>query len=180
MQSRTRMAGLARTLNHCTYRPRLRPRLSKKDGAPQPGPRHATTRHRSSPAVPTGSPAPTPSNEEVNFQYMTPIALHATERPFQLLRPVDANARDRRLSNCEWEAGPTETVLDIRGMEGEPGLERQGFMVRKAGTALGPEDFADGDLVETFYMPEMEALLRREVEGADLVVGFEHQVRTSP
>ena len=31
-------------------------------------------------------------------------------------------------------------------------------------------------MTETFYMPEMYDLLKREVEDADLVVGFDHQV----
>ncbi len=33
-------------------------------------------------------------------------------------------------------------------------------------------------MTETFYMAEMYDLLKREVEGADLVVGFDHQVRS--
>ena len=49
-------------------------------------------------------------------------------------------------------------------------------MVRRWPTILSSEEFGYRDMTETFYMAEMYDLLKREVEGADLVVGFDCQV----
>ena len=118
-----------------------------------------------------------PFNESTRFEYLTPLPLYEKERPFQLLRPVREDSNDRRETNCQWDATASETITDVRGLAFEPTLDQHGFIVRRWPTILTPEQFDHRDMTETFYMPEMYDLLKREVEGADLVVGFDHQVR---
>ena len=127
-------------------------------------------------AVPAGAKLE-PFNESTQFEYLTPLPLYEVERPFQLLRPVREDSKDKRESNCQWAATASETVTDVRGLAFEPTLDQHGFIVRRAPTILTSEQFDNRDMTETFYMPEMYDLLKREVEGADLIVGFDHQVR---
>lgn len=98
------------------------------------------------------------------------------ERPFQLLRPIGEESEDRS-GNCQWDAASIETITDVRGLGFEPTLDQHGFIVRRSPTILTSEQFDNKDMAETFYMPEMYDLLKREVQDADLVVGFHHQVR---
>ncbi len=121
---------------------------------------------------------PEPFNETTRFEYLTPLPIYEAERPFQLLRPVHEDSQDRRESNCQWDARASETITDIRGLAFSPTLDEHGFIVRRWPTILSPEDFGHRDMTETFYMAEMYDLLKREVEGADLIVGFDHQVRS--
>lgn len=133
--------------------------------------------HRSfSTAVPAAAKLE-PFNESTRFEYLTPLPIYKVERPFQLLRPVREDSIDKRESNCQWDATASETVTDVRGLAFEPTLDQHGFIVRGAPTIFTSEQFENRDMTETFYMPEMYDLLKREVEGADLVVGFDHQVR---
>lgn len=118
-----------------------------------------------------------PFDESTRFHYLTPLPLYEVERPFQLLRPVREDSNDSRETNCQWGATASETITDIRGLAFEPTLDQHGFIVRRSPTILTSEQFNHRDMTETFYMPEMYDLLKREVEGADLVVGFDHQTR---
>lgn len=137
---------------------------------------HSLTYRSFSTAVPAAANLE-PFNESTRFEYLTPLPLYEVERPFQLLRPVREESNDKRDSNCQWDAVASETVTDVRGLAFEPTLDQQGFIVRRSPTVLTSEQFDNRDMTETFYMPEMYDLLKREVEGADLVVGFDHQVR---
>lgn len=150
--------------------PALPPRLPSKHHP------HPLTYRSFSTAVPAAAKLE-PFNESTRFEYLTPLPLYEVERPFQLLRPVREDSEDKRESNCQWDARASETVTDVRGLAFEPTLDQHGFIVRRAPTFLTSEQFDNRDMTETFYMPEMYDLLKREVEGADLVVGFDHQVR---
>src|SRR6516225_7146866 len=69
------------------------------------------------------------------------------------------------------------TIEDARGREAEFTLDRNGFALVKAPTAV--VDFYDREEVKRVYYPEVEQLLKA-VTGAAKVVIFDHQVRCLP
>jgi hypothetical protein len=68
------------------------------------------------------------------------------------------------------------TIEDARGREGEFSLDRNGFALLKAPTAVA--DFYDREQVKGVYYPEVERLLRQAL-GASRVHVFDHNVRNA-
>jgi hypothetical protein len=66
------------------------------------------------------------------------------------------------------------TIEDARGRESEFTLDRNGFALVKAQTAV--HNFYDPDEIKSVYYPEVERLLREKL-GASRVVVFDHNVR---
>jgi hypothetical protein len=76
----------------------------------------------------------------------------------------------------------TETIHDIRGRSAEQfTLDTNGFTyVRCPPPALTRAwEYSDPKKIEDVFLPECEAILRREVEGADEVMIFDWKVSTS-
>src|SRR5271166_4206107 len=65
-------------------------------------------------------------------------------------------------------------IEDARGREAEFTLDRNGFTLVKAATAV--RNFYDLDEIKSVYYPEVERLLR-DTLGASRVVVFDHNVR---
>ena len=68
------------------------------------------------------------------------------------------------------------TIEDARGSEAEFTLDRNGFQLVKAPTAVA--DFYDPDEIKRVYYPEVEQLLKDKL-GASRVVVFDHNVRNA-
>lgn len=67
-------------------------------------------------------------------------------------------------------------IEDARGRESEFTLDRNGFALVKAPTAVA--DFYDDEEIKRVYYPEVEQLLRDQL-GASRVVVFDHNVRNA-
>jgi hypothetical protein len=67
-------------------------------------------------------------------------------------------------------------IEDARGREAEFTLDRNGFTLVKAPTAVG--NFYDPEEIKRVYYPEVETLLRDQV-GASRVIIFDHNVRNA-
>lgn len=102
---------------------------------------------------------------------MADLPIYKTSKPVQI---VPGFADFEHVSNVKLEAGPKETIQDVRGREHEFTLERNGFQYLNSPT--GVKDFASKDALETDYLRECERLLRREVSGVDEVVFFDARV----
>src|ERR1700693_5261302 len=68
------------------------------------------------------------------------------------------------------------TIEDARGRESEFTLDRNGFALVKAPTAVA--DFYDPDEIKRVYYPEVEQLLKDKL-GASRVFVFDHNVRNA-
>lgn len=77
-------------------------------------------------------------------------------------------------------ADHAETIRDIRGLTEDPpfNLDTNGFAYRKCpGPALTKAyDYSDPKKIENIFLPECEAILKSEVEGADEVMIFDWKV----
>ena len=86
-----------------------------------------------------------------------------------MLAPPGGHAWD----NCDYAPVPV-TVRNGRGLHDAPTLDREGFMLRRAPSALN--DFSDGGTVRRIYYPEMEALALAAT-GASRAIVFDHVLR---
>lgn len=85
------------------------------------------------------------------------------------------NMENVRSSNLVFEAGDEEVIHDARQNMTRFSLDHQGFMFRKFATAL--ESFQDRDDIENIYLPEVEELLRQELDSVDRVFVFDWRIR---
>jgi hypothetical protein len=92
--------------------------------------------------------------------------LYSTEKPFQIIANLPGDAEDKRLTNLVWEDKP-KIIQDVRGVEDHFGLDDHGFMFLHHASEVS--NFADKIIIETEYLPEVEALLRKNVNGVDRV-----------
>jgi hypothetical protein len=70
----------------------------------------------------------------------------------------------------------TVAIADARPIAGELSLDREGFLLRRAPTAV--RDLYDDPEVKSVYYPEIERLVQAET-GAEKVVIFDHTVRNT-
>ena len=70
----------------------------------------------------------------------------------------------------------TVGIADARAIVGELSLDREGFLLRRAPTAV--RDLYDDAEVKSLYYPEIERLVQAET-GAEKVVIFDHTVRNT-
>ncbi|HWA44060.1 MAG TPA: CmcJ/NvfI family oxidoreductase [Hypericibacter adhaerens] len=108
-------------------------------------------------------------------QHLT-ATLHYTKRGPE--KPVYYNV-DPPAGVPRWNGidDPQEVrIEDARGRESEFTLDRNGFALIKAPTAVA--DFYDPDEVSRVYYPEVERLLREKL-GASRVFVFDHNVRNA-
>ena len=110
------------------------------------------------------------------FTYLKPSKRLEEEKPFQVFHPISTEDSDPRKSNIEWEDGPEETVTDIRGRQDAFSIDKEGFKITPHHTAV--QDFSNDEEIKTKYLPELQTLLKREIEDADRIVFFHWAVRT--
>ncbi|KAF2265187.1 hypothetical protein CC78DRAFT_600337 [Lojkania enalia] len=114
-------------------------------------------------------------SELAAIQFVKWQELHLKEKPFMLFIDLPADAPDQRKTNLVFETQHV-SVKDIRGEQKTFTLNENGFMY----TALeGFEDLTTKEEVESQYLPAIEELLKREVEGADKVFIWHWRMRES-
>jgi len=117
----------------------------------------------------------TSRDETASLTYVDWQNIYCTEKPYQIFSAVAASdLLGTTTTNLVFKDGPDECIHDVRGSESAFSLDSQGFAfcqhkMREAG-------FEDSDHIETKYLPEMEALLRREVACVDKVYFFDWRV----
>jgi hypothetical protein len=107
----------------------------------------------------------------LKFLQWQPLYVH--EKPFQIFINIPPSALDQRTTNLVFE-NITLPVHDIRFRPSPPTLDSHGFTYIKQETSV--KDFSSRESVDKYYLPEIEALLRMEVEGVDQVFFFDWRV----
>ncbi len=113
------------------------------------------------------------SEMEVTLKFLDWQELYSREKPFQIFIDIPEDATDQRSSNLVFK-GIQVPLKDVRAMPDQFSLDANGFIFRKHKTDV--RNFADGKTVETAYLPEVEAILRDEIEGVDKVFFFDWRV----
>lgn len=107
-------------------------------------------------------------------KYIKWQSIYEKERPFYCFIDIPKEVADQRTTNIVYE--DRETLFhDIRGQESHFSLDEHGFTIRKH--ELQFNGWQDRERVEKEYLPEVEALIREHVDGADKIYFFDWRVR---
>lgn len=107
-----------------------------------------------------------------SIQFLEWQDLYEREKPFQVFAELDPKADDQRKTNLVFE--PYEvSIKNLRGIESDFSLDSNGFVVRK----LPPfKNSLDASTVKSVYLPQIEKLIRDEIEGVHRVTIFDWRV----
>lgn len=114
-------------------------------------------------------------DEMAAFEYVRDYK--SNERPFKIIGLPPGSRLPS--SNITWTKCEAQRIVDIRGEERRFRLDEHGFCVRHWPTRLSSCDFDDRNTINMSYLPEIEDMLRRTVDGADIVKTIRFQVRYS-
>ena len=117
-----------------------------------------------------------PLEEKATLQYLKWQKLYETEKPYQLFSTVTKQELPvRGATNLEWTEGEVETIHDVRGRISQFTLDKNGFAFRTSPTDF--RHFESTERIEQIYPPEVEDILRREVDGVDQIHFFDWRIR---
>ena len=107
----------------------------------------------------------------VRLQYLKDDPLYDTSKPIQVTPPFPRSSR----TNVQLTPGPTEILNDVRGREDQFTLDNNGFRYVHAPTNF--KDWSSQPQIAKEFLPEMEELLKREVDGCDEVIFYDARIR---
>ncbi|KAI7236516.1 hypothetical protein KC330_g3710 [Hortaea werneckii] len=126
---------------------------------------HATLKYRSD------GPA---KDVTVRLQYLKDLPMYKTIKPLQ----ITPNFQDTEgKTNAVLEAGPEETIRDIRRIDQPFDLDKNGFKFVRASTSFA--NWSSQPAIAEHYLQEMETLLHQEVEEVDEVLFYDARIRQS-
>lgn len=99
--------------------------------------------------------------------------LYELEKPFQIFINIPDDAKDKRTTNLNFENVQVE-LTDARILSPQLSLDERGFVYRKH--EIAPLDYTNRKEVECAYLPEIESLLKTELDGVDQVFFFDWRV----
>lgn len=110
---------------------------------------------------------------QIDLMFLQWQRLYEIEKPFQIFINIPEDAQDQRDTNLVF--GKVECMIqDIRDAAHEPSLDETGFIYRRHTTKLN--DFTNRTIVDQDYLPEVERLLRCELDDVDRVFFFDWRV----
>ncbi|KAK1086125.1 hypothetical protein LTR33_001720 [Friedmanniomyces endolithicus] len=124
----------------------------------------------------TGAKTSKRRNVDVQLTYLKDDPLYKTVKPLQVT-PNFADTAHK--TNVQLEPGQPETLHDVRDLGGKPlgdfTLDDHGFKYVNAPTAF--KDWDSQPKIAQAYLPELEALLRREIDGCDEILFYDARIR---
>jgi hypothetical protein len=99
--------------------------------------------------------------------------LYEIEKPFQVFINIPPHVKDQRTTNLVYEDVQVD-IKDARDHENSFNLDKQGFIYLKHTTNV--QDFEQRAAVEEAYLPEIEQLIRSNMQGVDRVHFFDWRV----
>lgn len=100
-------------------------------------------------------------------------ALYEVEKPFQIFINIPAHVKDQRTTNLVYEDVQVD-IKDVRNHEIGFDLNKHGFTYLKHRTNV--QNFTNRTVVEEQYLPEIEELIRSNVEDVHRVYFFDWRV----
>ena len=117
------------------------------------------------------------SGAEAYLSFLHWQDIYEYEKPFQVFIDIPKDAEDQRDTNLVFERVRL-TINDVRGILADLSLDANGFMYRRHSMKI--TNFPSRKSVEQNYLPEIEELLKCEVEGADRIFFFDWRVSEGP
>lgn len=110
---------------------------------------------------------------QIDLMFLQWQRLYEIEKPFQIFINIPKDAQDQRDTNLVFGKVPC-MIQDIRNAAYEPSLDETGFIYRRHTT--NTIDFTNRTIVDQDYLPEIEKLLRCELDDVDRVFFFDWRV----
>jgi hypothetical protein len=114
-----------------------------------------------------------PEDLTATLKFLSWQPLYETEKPFQIFMNIPPDVPDQRTTNLVFGDHQVE-IRDVRNRNLPSSIDEMGFIYRQHETSI--TDFTSREVVEREYLPEVEGLLRRELEGVDKVFFFDWRV----
>jgi hypothetical protein len=106
------------------------------------------------------------------LKYLQWQDLYRSEKPFICFVDIPAHAEDKRDNNLVFEDRQT-LINDVRSSDIDFSLDNNGFMLRSHTSTVSS---FDPETVQKIYLPEVEYLLRSNLEEVDKVFFFDWRV----
>ena len=116
----------------------------------------------------------TPQELDITLKFLQWQKLYEVEKPFQIFINIPKDAEDPRDTNLVFETVDLK-AQDVRTLPVQFALDTNGFIYRQHVTKV--TDFTNRAVVEQDYLPEIDTLLRKELDGVDRVFFFDWRVR---
>lgn len=118
----------------------------------------------------------TPRHEQATFSYIQWKDIYSDEKPYEILADLPTEASSAAKTNITLEKGSPVNVTDVRGLEEDFSLDKNGFAFIKHKSDF--TEFDKSKFVETEFLPNIvEPFLKKHVEGADRIVFFDWHLR---
>lgn len=114
-----------------------------------------------------------PRNDiQVQLQYLKDDPIYKEQKPLQ----ITPNFLDKdNKTNVKLAPGQLETIHDVRGREADFTLDCNGFKYVHAPTSF--KEWSSQPKIAQSYLPELETLLRKEVDGCDEIMFYDARIR---
>ena len=117
-----------------------------------------------------------PDTVNVTLQYLARDPIYEFEKPFQILVDL-SHVEGARPTNHRYEVVKDVSITNVRSLEEQPTLDREGFQLEKLENLPHPHQFDSEAWIRDQYYPYVQQFLTKLL-GAKEVRIFEHQVRT--
>jgi hypothetical protein len=114
-----------------------------------------------------------PQDVSAPVKYIKWQSLYEKERPFYSFVEVPKDVPDQRTTNIVYEDRDT-FFHDTRGEQSKFTLDNHGFTFRRH--EFDFDDWENQQKVEEEYLPEVERIIKTNVEGADKIFFFDWRV----
>jgi len=110
------------------------------------------------------------------FKFIQWQELYNVEKPFQVLTQIPPEAEDQRDTNLVFKEIEVD-VQDVRKLPKPPTTDSHGFTYRRRSTNF--TNFDSRQAVEQNYLPEVESLIKEEIDGVGRVFIFDWRLRNT-
>lgn len=117
-----------------------------------------------------------PRDESARLTYVEWQDVYTHEKPYQIFSSLSSDLSDLSTTNLVFKDGDVETIHDARQHQNEFRLDKQGFQFCRHKLRL--DDVSSEEAVRDSYLPQMEDLLRCNVDGVERVFFFDWRVCT--
>jgi hypothetical protein len=107
--------------------------------------------------------------EKAVFQYLNWDDLFLTEKPFEIVIDIPADAPDQRQTNCTFSNAPEERVESVRDRIDEFYLDTHGFTFVQHKSELEDSEWKNRERIEAIYLKECEKILKSNLDRVDRV-----------
>lgn len=113
-------------------------------------------------------------DEKAKLNFLQWQELYEREKPYEIVTKSEQGPDGRR-TNLGFGTNEKQTIPDVRGIEDQFSLDRQGFTYKSMNS--GFSEFESKKRILQEYLPWAASILKREAGDAERVFVFDRRVR---